>query len=215
MATDHEEGLLSIIEGIRSSKEKDCGYLIHTTNISTLIDRDFPLGECDDRLGDDVADLNAIKEKLSKNVRGSEIMIMNAAAQNTENHRPVRSAIVCTPAVYGFGRGPIRKRGGKLTDLMRAIILHKSAFEVGNGRNFWSLVDIDNLAKAYLLLVEKALGPIGVGPGDWDSKGYYVVETEELVRISPNLALLSANDQVLGPICTRHRRSGPATIFYR
>ncbi|OBT50012.1 hypothetical protein VE04_09568, partial [Pseudogymnoascus sp. 24MN13] len=180
MAMDHEEGLLSIIEGIRRSNEKGYGYLIHTSNISTLVDHDFELGEFDDMLGDDVADLNTIKAKLSKNPRGSEIMIMNAAAQNTENYRPVRSAIVCPSAVYGFGRGPIRKRGGKLTDLMRAIILHKSAFEVGRGRNFWSLIDIDNLAKAYLFLVEKALGPIGVGPGYWDSRGFYVVETEEV-----------------------------------
>ncbi|OBT77959.1 hypothetical protein VF21_04364 [Pseudogymnoascus sp. 05NY08] len=180
MATDHEEGLLSIIEGIRSSDKKDCGYLIHTSNISTLIDQDFALGELDNKVLDDVADFVKIKEILSKNPRGSETMILNAAAKNTKNGRPVKSAILCPPAVYGFGRGPISKRGGKLTALMRAIILYKSAFSVENGRNHWSVVDIHNLAKAYLFLVDKALGRIGVEDKYWDSKGYYVVETEEL-----------------------------------
>ncbi|ELR10305.1 hypothetical protein GMDG_04688 [Pseudogymnoascus destructans 20631-21] len=180
MATEHEEGLSSIIEGIRSSDERDCGYLIHTSDISMLVDQALALGEYEDRVNDDVADFDRIKEKLSKHPRGLETMIMNAAAHNTENRRPVKTAIISSSAVYGFGRGPISKRGGKLTAMMRAIILHKSPFKVENGKNYWSAVDIDNLARAYLCLVEKALGPVGVGDGHWDSKGYYVAETEEL-----------------------------------
>lgn len=215
MATDHEEGLLSIIEGIRSSNKEDFGYLIHTSNISKLVDRDFALGEYDDRIVDDVADFDRIKEKLSNNSRGSEIMIMNAAAQNSENRRPVRSAILCPSVVFGFGRGPISKRGGNLTALMRAIILHKSPFMVENGKNCWSVVDIHNLARAYLFLVEKALGRGDVEDGYWDSNGYYIVEIGEVVRISPKPALLPANNQVLGRICTRRRRPGPGSIFHR
>jgi nucleoside-diphosphate-sugar epimerase len=215
MATDHEEGLSSIIEGIRSSNKEDFGYLIHTSNISKLIDRDFALGEYDDRIVDDVADFDRIKEKLSNNPRGSEIMIMNAAAQNSENRRPVRSAILCPSVVYGFGRGPISKCGGNLSALMRAIILHKSPFKVENGDNCWSVVDIHNLARAYMFLVEKALGRGDMEDGYWDSNGYYIVEVGEVVRISPKPALLPANNQVLGRICTRRRRPGPGSIFHR
>lgn len=198
MATDHEEGLLSIIEGLRNKDERDYGYLIHTSDTSVLIDKDFALGEYDKKLYDDIADVDMIKERLSKRPGGSETMIMNAAAENTAERRTVRTAIICPSAVYGFGKGPISKRGGKLTALMKATLLYKSAFKVENGKNVWSVIDIDNLAEAYVRLVEKALRSVYVNEGQWDSEGYYVAETEELVSMAPKFAQWPAYYQVLG-----------------
>lgn len=201
MATDHQEGISSIIEGLRSGNEKDYAYLVHTSDVSALADMDFALGECDGRLYDDIADLDIIKERLSNNSRSTDIMIMNAAAQNTEDHRPLRTAIIYPSAIYGFGKGPVSKRGGKMTALMRAIMLRKSAFKVENGKNLWSMVDIESLADSYLVLVEKALSSIpldNVDKGNWNSKGLYVIETEELVSVGPNLIMRPADNQVLG-----------------
>ena len=141
-------------------------------------------------------------------------MIINAASQNTGDRRRVRTAIICPAAIYGFGRGPISKRGGKLTALMRAILLYKSAFQVENGKTHWS-VDIDNLAKAYLLLVEKVFCPRGMEDRLWDSEGYYVAETEEVVRMTPKLVFRPADNQVLGYICINHRRTGTEAIVCR
>ncbi|KFY21544.1 hypothetical protein V493_07321 [Pseudogymnoascus sp. VKM F-4281 (FW-2241)] len=180
MAKHHEEGLLTIIEGIRCGEERDCGYLIYTSDLSVLIDKDFPKGEFDTRVADDVVDLNGIKERLSANPTQLDTTIMNAAADNTEDSRSVRTAIICPSAIYGFGKGPIRKRGGAVTALLRAIMKFRHAFKVENGRNHWSLVDIDNLAEAYLAVVELALDPRAIEDGRWNSEGYYVAETEEL-----------------------------------
>ncbi|KFY53761.1 hypothetical protein V497_08271 [Pseudogymnoascus sp. VKM F-4516 (FW-969)] len=185
MATDHQEGISSIIEGLRSGNEKDYAYLVHTSDVLALADMDFALGECDGRLYDDIADLDMIKERLSNNLRNTDIMIMNAATQNTEDRRPLRTAIIYPSAIYGFGKGPVSKRGGKMTALMRAIMLRKSAFKVENGKNLWSMVDIESLADSYLVLVEKALSsisPDNVDKGNWNSEGLYVIETEELKR---------------------------------
>lgn len=215
MAKHHEEGLLTIIEGIRCGEERDCGYLIYTSDLSVLIDKDFPKGEFDTRVADDVVDLDGIKERLSANPTQLDTTIMNAAADNTEDSRSVRTAIICPSAIYGFGKGPIRKRGGAVTALLRAIMKFRHAFKVENGRNHWSLVDIDNLAEAYLAVVELALDPRAIEDGRWDSEGYYVAETEELVRMTPKLVLWAADNQVLGRTCEIPGRTGGRTIFYQ
>lgn len=122
---------------------------------------------------------------------------MNAAAHNTENSRSVKTAIICLAAVYGFGKGLVKRHGGILKALIRATVFYKNAFKVGKGSNHSSIVDIDNLAEAYLFLIEKALGPRAVEDGHWDSEGYYFVETGDIVRMIPMLVLWPADNQVL------------------
>jgi hypothetical protein len=81
-------------------------------------------------------------------------------------------------------------------------LLHKSAFSVENGNNRSSIVDINNLADAYLFLVEKALES---APNNafWDSEGYYFVATGELVRtVSPTHDRLADNSKCWGTFAT-------------
>lgn len=204
-----------MIEGLRRSNERDYGYLIYTADLEVLIDYEFGLGEYDDRVNDDVADFDAIKEKLSLNPGNLEPIIMNAAAHNTENSRPVKTAIICPAAVYGFGKGPIKRYGGILKTFIRATMFYKNAFRVGKGNNHSSVVDIDNLAKAYLFLIEKALRPRAVEGGHWDSEGYYFVETGDIVRMIPMPVLWPADNQVLGRLCERRWGTDAAAIFCR
>lgn len=72
-----------------------------------------------------------------------------------------------------------------------------------NGKIHWKVIDIDNLVKAYLLLVEKILRPRAAEDVHWNTEGYQIASTEEVVCILPKLGLWPADmtgyvDQKLG-----------------
>lgn len=183
MATaDHDEGVSAIIEGLRCNVNKGPGYLIHTSDTSVLIDPEIPFGEFDRWIYDDIADLEEISRLMANDDRrGTDRIVLNAAAGNHGYLRHVRTAIICPPIVYGHGSGPGAQRGWQLPALARAILKHQQAFMVGEGKNYWSHVHIENLATAYLLLVEKAISASDVDDGEWDKDGYYFADNGEFV----------------------------------
>lgn len=75
--------------------------------------------------------------------------------------------------------------------------------QLENGKIHWKVIDIDNLAKAYLLLVEKILRPRAAEDVHWNTEAYQIASTEKVVRILPKMGLWPADmtgyvDQKLG-----------------
>ena len=57
-------------------------------------------------------------------------------AAGTETARPLRTAIVCPPTIYGKGRGPGSQRSIQMPELTKSILQEKEGFQVGAGKTF-------------------------------------------------------------------------------
>lgn len=90
------------------------------------------------------------------------------------NH--VRTAIVAAPAIYGTGSG-LNRRSLQVPNLIKRFITREEAFCVGEGKNLWNNVHIEDLAQLYLKLIEAAVS--GGRTADWKGQGYYFAENGE------------------------------------
>ncbi len=69
------------------------------------------------------------------------------------SHRGIRTVVIRPAVVYG-------REGGMLADFIASAHERGAARYVGNGRNRWAFVHVDDLADLYLLALEKA--PAGI-----------------------------------------------------
>lgn len=187
-SADNELGLRTIIEGIRQCQKNNHAYLIHTSSAALLVDPDVPLGEFDLAVYDDIRDFDYITSLPdTRQYRLTDAVVLGAPADNTEDRRRVRTAIVAPATVYGPGTGPGNKRSYQIPMYARIVLKHKQAFTLGEGKNYWTHVHIDNLARAYLLLVEKVFRYKEVQDGEWNdehgSAGYYFANDGEHVSL--------------------------------
>jgi nucleoside-diphosphate-sugar epimerase len=69
----------------------------------------------------------------------------------------VKTAMVCTPTIYGLGRSPGNKRCRQAYELSRITLRHGQAPQVGKGLTEWNNGNIDDLSDLFVLLVEAAI----------------------------------------------------------
>ena len=88
-------------------------------------------------------------------------------------------AVVCPPTIYGPGRGPDNQKSMQAYKAAAAMLKHQQGFVVGNGKNVWHQVHVQDLSDLYLLLAEAAVD--GGTPATWNEQGYYLAENGEFV----------------------------------
>jgi nucleoside-diphosphate-sugar epimerase len=168
--------------------------LIHISGTGILNDFSNGFGNPTAKVYDDLGDIKEItslpETALHRDV--DEVVITSGI-----EHK-VPTAIFCPPMIYGIGQGPLKKRSIQVPNLIEAILKRGRAFTVGEGKNIWdrmfyhsksleylfeavrliqmSDIHVDDLAKAFVLLVEEALKPNG-GSATWGQEGYYFVES--------------------------------------
>lgn len=100
-------------------------------------------------------------------------------AAGTKHPDRIKTAIVCPPHIYAWGRGPINKRSINIYNMAKMALERKKGFKVGNGENIWHAVHVYDLSDLYVLLAEAAAE--GGGKATWGEDGYYLAEQEEFV----------------------------------
>ncbi|KAJ5949548.1 hypothetical protein N7454_001132 [Penicillium verhagenii] len=112
----------------------------------------------------------------------------------------VKTAIICPPSIYGPGRGSGNQKSVQTYWYAEAVIKRKRGFLVGEGKNIWHHVHIQDLSDLYLRLGDAAAA--GGGDATWNDKGYYLAENGCFVWGDFERAVTkSAYDQKLIPSC--------------
>jgi nucleoside-diphosphate-sugar epimerase len=103
--------------------------------------------------------------------------IIIAAGQKAPDS--VKVAIVCPPTIYGPGRGPGNQKSVQAYWLAAAVLKRKKGFLVGEGKNVWHQVHVQDLSDLFFRLGEAAAA--GGGDATWNDKGYYLAENGPFV----------------------------------
>ncbi|KAJ9207175.1 hypothetical protein DTO166G4_1208 [Paecilomyces variotii] len=92
----------------------------------------------------------------------------------------VKVGIICPPTIYGKGRGPVNTKSMQAYMLAAAVLKNKKGFLVGEGKNIWHQVHVQDLSKVYLALGDAAAA--GGGKATWNNDGgYYLAENGSFV----------------------------------
>lgn len=143
----------------------------------------------------DIADLQEITSFPIENHVHRDVDMALLEAQKKFS---VPTAIVSPPMIHGMGQGPLKKRSIQVPFLIEAILKRGKGFQVLDGENIWdreqpclcfhahtdhrSETHIDDIASAFILLVEEALKPNG-GAAQWGQEGYYFVAGAQFVSV--------------------------------
>lgn len=103
--------------------------------------------------------------------RNVDKIVLKAGLELPDN---IKTAIVCPCAVYGPGRGPGNIRSTQAYTLATTILKRGRGIRVGDGKNIWHQVHIQDLSTLYLTLGEAAV--LGGGRATWGRQGYYFAE---------------------------------------
>lgn len=82
--------------------------------------------------------------------------------------------------------------------MVKSTLQRGKAFQVGEGKNVWHVVHVQDLSNVYLALVTSALQP-GGGNATWNEKGYYFAETGSIVwgEVSKAIAKAAADRKLI------------------
>ncbi|KAH7407981.1 hypothetical protein BKA64DRAFT_693998 [Cadophora sp. MPI-SDFR-AT-0126] len=166
----HIPGVLALIEGL-SQRKPSPGYLIHVGGTGMLNDVPNGFGQPSTKVYSDVADLQEITSFPIENHVHRDV---DMALLEAQKKFAVPTAIVSPPMIHGVGQGPLKKRSIQVPFLIEAILKRGKGFQVLDGENIWDQTHIDDIASAFILLVEEALKPNG-GAAQWGQDGYYFV----------------------------------------
>ncbi|KAF2434729.1 nucleoside-diphosphate-sugar epimerase [Tothia fuscella] len=175
---DHVGAAKALVKGLSSRSTP--GYLIHTsgTGILGVIDKldGTPAGTENPKVYDDWDGIGEVITLPSFAAHRNVDEIILAASKTASN---VKTAIVCPPTIYGPGRGVGNTDSDQWYHMARISIERGKGFHVGEGKNVWTQVHVQDLSKIYLSLVEAAANG-GTG-ATWNDEGYYLAEAGEYV----------------------------------
>lgn len=118
--------------------------------------------------------LNLPDDALHRNV---DKIIIGAGQKSPDS---VKVAVVCPPTIYGQGRGPGNTKSIQAYLLTAAVLKRKKGFLVGEGKNVWHQVHVQDLSNVYLSLGDAAA--VGGGKATWNNDGgYYLAENGSFV----------------------------------
>ncbi|KAJ9606130.1 hypothetical protein H2200_009091 [Cladophialophora chaetospira] len=177
---DHEASAKAIAAGLARRKDGSAGYWIHTSGALILGTKTIDGGRWGDELPHIYDDWHNIAELTSFPDHAEHRNVDKIVLAASEAHQnKVQTAIVCPPAIYGTGRGPVNQRSKQINMVAEAYMKHQKAFSVGKGENIWHGIHIRDLSRLYVLLGEAAAN--GGSPATWGKEGYYLVESGSFV----------------------------------
>jgi len=174
---DHEASAKAIVTGLSSRSSP--GYIIHTSGTGILTYNDVSAGRYgveNPKIYDDfdhVSEVTSLPDSAWHRKVDKIILAASTTAQN------VKTAIVCPPTIYGPGRGVGNTFSDQWYYMAQAFIQKGHAFQIGEGKNVWTMVHVHDLSNLYLSLVEAAAS--GSGAATWNDEGYYFAENGEFV----------------------------------
>ncbi|XP_014556607.1 hypothetical protein COCVIDRAFT_26591 [Bipolaris victoriae FI3] len=172
---DHLASAQALVAGLARSGRKS--YLIHTSGTGILAFADFEentYGIAREKVFDDWDNITEVTSLPDTAIhRNVDKVILGSHEASSGS---IQSAIVCPPCIYGPGRGPDNKRSVQAYDMTEAILKRMKGFVVGEGKNRWTEVHVQDLSEVFLALVTAALSPDG-GKATWNQEGYYFAES--------------------------------------
>ncbi|EAW12617.1 putative nucleoside-diphosphate-sugar epimerase [Aspergillus clavatus NRRL 1] len=177
---DHVASATAIAKGAAHHTPEHPLWIIHTSGTGILTVEDFRNNtwgiertkEHNDWDGVDEL-LNLPDDSLHRNV---DTIIIGAGQRAPDS---VKTAIVCPPTIYGPGRGPGNQKSVQAYWLAAAVLKRKQGLLVGQGKNTWHQVHVQDLSDVFLALGEAAAA--GGGQATWNDKGYYLAENGSFV----------------------------------
>ncbi|KAH8882405.1 NAD(P)-binding protein [Thozetella sp. PMI_491] len=182
---------------LRGLSERPAGakrFLIHTSGTGMLADFSTGAGNEAPRIYSDVDDVDEITSlPLTHFRRDVELEVINGGEALN-----VQTAIVSPPTIYGIGQGPLKNRSIQVPALIHGVLSRGKSFTVGDGKNVWDLVHVDDVSRAFILLTEEALKENG-GAASWGKDGYYFTDANEFrwVEIAQAVAKYLADKGVI------------------
>jgi len=178
-SADHAPGVMNLIRGCAERKGGPA-YYVHVSGTGMLHDVADGYGEMSPKIYHDVDD---VAEITTLSLEGHLHRDIDNVVLSTGADLKVPTAIISPPMIYGIGAGPIKTRSIQVPILTEAILKRGHGFQILNGQNFWDHIHIDDIAEAFILLIEEALKPHG-GSASWGIEGYYFAEAGEFTWTS-------------------------------
>lgn len=177
---DHVASAQAIAKGVAHHTAEKPVWLIHTSGTGILTFEDFRASSYGIERRNEYNDWDGVHElthlpddALHRNV---DKIILEAGQRSPA---AVKTAIVCPPTIYGPGRGPGNQKSVQAYWLSAAVLKRKQGFLVGQGKNTWHQVHVQDLSGVYLALGEAAAA--GGGNATWGDEGYYLAENGSFV----------------------------------
>lgn len=173
----------AIIAGLSAHSSDHPGYLISTSGTGILLYPDMDaktFGEASDRVWDDIdsiADIRSIPDHAPHR-HVDKIIITAGSESEAAKSGSLKTAVVCPPAIYGVGRGPVNQRSIQVPTLAQSFLKNGKGFYVGRGLTKWSFVHVADLSNLYVLMCEEALKGEN-GKTTWGLEGYYFAQQDE------------------------------------
>lgn len=177
---DHVPSATAIAKGVTYHTPENPVWLIHTSGTGILTYEDFRNNTWGIERQKEFNDWDGIKEvtSLPDDALHRDVdKIILAAGRG--NPAAVKTAIVCPPTIYGPGRGPGNQKSVQAYWLTQAVLKRKQGLLVGEGKNIWHQVHVQDLSDVYLALGEAAAQ--GGGKATWGDEGYYFAENGSFV----------------------------------
>ncbi|KAL2786605.1 hypothetical protein BJX66DRAFT_312461 [Aspergillus keveii] len=177
---DHVASATAIAKGATHHTPERPLWLIHTSGTGILTVEDFRTNTWGLERAKQHNDWDGVDELLKlpdDSLHRNVDKIIIAAGQKAPDS--VKVAIVCPPTIYGPGRGPGNQKSVQAYWLAAAVLKRKKGFLVGEGKNVWHQVHVQDLSDLFFRLGEAAAA--GGGDATWNDKGYYLAENGPFV----------------------------------
>lgn len=194
---DHPGAANALVAGL--AQKSTPGYLIHTSGTGSLGTPDFQrktFGELAEKKYNDWEGIAEVTNLPADFAHVNVDKIILSAAE--KNPGKIFAAIVAPPAIYGPGRGPDNQRSIQGPDMAKAVLKRGKGFQVGDGKNIWTEVHVQDLSEVYLGLVTAAIHPEG-SKATWNDEGFYFAENGEFVwgDIAQKIAKIAADKKLI------------------
>jgi hypothetical protein len=177
---DHVASAKAIAKGLAHHTPSNPVWLIHTSGTGILTIEDFrtnTFGLYRTKEHNDWEGVNELvnlpADSLHRNV--DEIILAAGLADPTSVH----TAIICPPTIYGPGRGPGNTKSVQAYWLAAAVLKRRRGLLIGEGKNIWHQVHVQDLSDMYYLLGDAAA--TSGGKATWNETGYYLAENGSFV----------------------------------
>ncbi|GAD91906.1 nucleoside-diphosphate-sugar epimerase [Paecilomyces variotii No. 5] len=177
---DHVASAEAIAKGAAHHTPEKPLWLIHTSGTGILTIEDQRAKTIGIERPKEYNDWDGVQELLNLPDdafhRNVDKIIIGAWQKSPDS---VKVAVVCPPTIYGPGRGPVNTKSIQAYLLAAAVLKRKKGFLVGEGKNVWHQVHVQDLSNVYLALGDAAAA--GGGKATWNDAGYYLAENGSFV----------------------------------
>ncbi|KAG0340643.1 hypothetical protein BG004_006340 [Podila humilis] len=151
---DHLPSIKAILEGLsepRTSPARARPILIHTSGTGVICDSAYGAYASKDIYHDNnITQLGALA--VTQPHRRIDLEVLSPSLVGH-----VDTYIVAPPMIFGFGTGPGNQTSIQIPMQVRHSLRNKQALQTGDGLNIWSKVHVVDLARFYILLLERSL----------------------------------------------------------